>query len=174
MFLPKLKLLFCVAGCLFVASSAPAPATAGTAEPSLDGLWSGEFTSERADAQGTLAAELLQDADGNLTGRLKMQGDGLEAPMMHLLPYMEQDNVFKVRVAAGDVNGDGIACLIANGKSADGTMFVLMIDAMLLPAGTDGEAPLLFGTYELFQVEGDGKFKQVDAGTLGIIAVLIG
>src|SRR5690606_38784769 len=133
-------------------------------EPALDGLWSGEFASDLHDAEGTLSAELMQNADGTLSGRMKMQGDNLAAPAAFLLPYMEQDNLFKLRVAAGDVNGDGTACIITNGKSADGTMYMLMIDATLLPSDKNGEAPMLFGTYELFRVDGDGKFKKVDAG----------
>lgn len=165
---PKLTLMLCAAGWMFAVT----PAHAGN--PSLGGLWTGEFASDLHDTAGTLSAELMQNADGTLSGKLKMQGDDSAAPAAFLLPYMEQDNLFKLRVAAGDVNGDGTACIITNGKSADGTMYLLMIDATLLPAGMDGEAPMLFGTYELFRVDGDGKFKKVDAGTLGIIAILIG
>jgi len=153
----KTTTLFCAAAALM--SSVHSVQAADPSLPSLAGKWSGEFTSDVDGYEGTLGAELKQSADGQLTG---------------ILPYIEQNNIYKFRVAAGDINNDGKAEIItAVELEGDATLF-MTIQGVYLPPVKAGAQPMLVGTYEILRVDADGNTQKVDWGTFGIIAILIG
>lgn len=152
----KFAPLLCVVVQMISACSAEADETSLN---SLTGKWRGEFKSNVDGYEGTLGAELKQSPNGQLMG---------------ILPYIEQDNIYKFEVAAADVNNDGRGEIITALELEGDVALFMTLDGFYLPAFEAGEQPMFVGTYEILRVDASGNTQKVDWGTFGIIAILIG